>query len=86
MSCCATYSVATPSVGHGGLDAVAALGLVALQMIGAGAAGETAAQLTEVLHLPEGARPRLPAFGQTNLKVSNTAWAQHGLKIKPGSR
>jgi serpin B len=57
---------------------------LALQMIGAGAAGATAAEITKVLHLPDGVRPRLPAFGQTDLKVSNTAWAQQGLELKPG--
>jgi serpin B len=56
---------------------------LALQMIGAGAAGETAAQITKVLHLPDGVRPRLPAFGQTDLKVSNTAWTQQGFDLKP---
>lgn len=59
---------------------------VALQMIGAGAAGETAAEMTAVLHLPDGVVPRLPAFDQTNLKVSNTAWAQRGLVLKPDYR
>src|SRR5688500_18604619 len=39
----------------------------ALQMVGAGAAGETAAQINKVLHLPEGVRPRLPAVDQTDL-------------------
>jgi serpin B len=57
---------------------------VAMQMVGAGAAGETAAQINKVLHLPEGVRPQLPAVDQTDLKVSNTAWTQRGLKIKPG--
>jgi serpin B len=57
-----------------------------LQMVGAGAAGETAAQITKVLHLPAGARPRLPAFDHTDLRVSNTAWAQRGLELKPGYR
>jgi serpin B len=55
-----------------------------LQMVGAGAGGETAAQINKVLHLPEGVRPRLPAVDQTDLKVSNTAWTQQGLKVKPG--
>jgi serpin B len=59
---------------------------LALQMIGAGAAGETAAQMTKVLHLPDGVRPRLPEFGQTDLKVSNTVWAQQGLELKPAYR
>jgi serpin B len=59
---------------------------LALQMIGAGAAGETAAQITKVLHLPEGERPPLPALDQTNLKVSNTAWTQRGLELKPDYR
>ena len=59
---------------------------LALQMIGAGAAGETAAQLTKVLRLPEGVRPRVPDVDQTDLKVSNTAWAQEGLELKPGYR
>ncbi|MBB4905123.1 serpin family protein [Actinophytocola algeriensis] len=59
---------------------------LALQMIGAGAAGETAAQMAKVLHLPDGARAQLPAFDQTDLKVSNTAWAQQGLELKPGYR
>jgi len=59
---------------------------LALQMIGAGAAGETAAQITKVLHLPDGVRPRLPAFDQTDLKVSNTAWTQRGLELKPDYR
>lgn len=59
---------------------------LALQMIGAGAAGETAAQITKVLHLPEGERPQLPALDQTNLKVSNTAWTQRGLELKPDYR
>jgi len=57
---------------------------LALQMTGAGAAGATAAEITKVLHLPDGAPPRMPAFGQTDLKVSNTAWAQRGLELKPG--
>jgi serpin B len=57
---------------------------VALQMVGTGAAGETAEQINKVLHLPEGVRPRSPAVDQTDLKVSNTAWTQRGLKIKPG--
>lgn len=59
---------------------------LALQMIGAGAAGETAAQISKVLHLPEGERPQLPALDQTNLKVSNTAWTQRGLELKPDYR
>jgi serpin B len=57
-----------------------------LQLVGAGAAGETAAQITKVLHLPDGARPRVPAFDRTDLTVSNTAWAQRGLELKPGYR
>lgn len=56
---------------------------VALQMIAAGAEGETAAQMAKVLHLPDGVTPRLPAFDRTDLKVSNTAWAQRGLTLKP---
>lgn len=59
---------------------------VALQMVGAGAAGRTAAQITKVLHLPAGVTPRLPAFDQTDLKVSNTAWVQRGLDLKPAYR
>jgi serpin B len=59
---------------------------LALQMVGAGAAGETAAEITRVLHLPDGVRPRLPDFGQTDLKVSNTAWTQQGLELKRGYR
>lgn len=59
---------------------------VALQMIGAGAKGETAAQITKVLHLPAGVRPRLPDFDKTDLKVSNTAWTQRGLTLKPAYR
>jgi serpin B len=57
-----------------------------LQMIGAGAAGETAAQIVKVQHLPDGTRPRLPDFGQANLKVSDTAWTQRGLELNPGYR
>lgn len=57
---------------------------LALQMVGAGAAGETAAQINKVLHLPEGVRPRMPAFDLTDLKVANTVWAQQGLGLKPG--
>ncbi|MFC0111110.1 serpin family protein [Kibdelosporangium aridum] len=57
---------------------------LALQMVGAGAAGETAAQINKVLHLPEGVRPRMPAFDLTDLKVANTVWAQQGLALKPG--
>nr|AGS49290.1 serine protease inhibitor (serpin family) [uncultured bacterium esnapd2] len=56
---------------------------LALQMAAAGAAGETAAQMTKVLRLPEGVRPALPAFDQTDLKLSNTAWVQQGLTLKP---
>jgi len=56
---------------------------LALRMIGAGAAGETAAQISKVLHLPEGTLPRLPALDQTYLKVVNTAWVQRGLALKP---
>lgn len=56
---------------------------LALQMIGAGAAGETAAQIRKVLHLPEGVQPRLPAFDKTDLKVSNSAWVQEGLGLEP---
>ncbi|WP_173128445.1 serpin family protein [Kibdelosporangium persicum] len=56
---------------------------LALQMAAAGAAGETAAQMTKVLHLPQGVRPALPAFDQTDLKLSNTAWVQQGLTLKP---
>jgi serpin B len=59
---------------------------LALQMIAAGAAGETAAQITKVLHLPDGARPQVPTFDQTNLKVSNTTWTQKGLELKPAYR
>lgn len=57
-----------------------------LRMIGAGAAGETAAQIEKVLHVTAGSRPRLPAFDQTDLKMSNTAWAQKGLRLKPDYR
>lgn len=57
-----------------------------LRMIGAGAAGETAAQIEKVLHVPAGTSPQLPAFDQTDLKVSNTAWAQDGLELKPDYR
>ena len=59
---------------------------LALQMVGAGAAGETAAQIRSVLHLPEGVTPRQPAFDTTDLKVSNTVWAQEGLTLKPTYR
>jgi serpin B len=59
---------------------------LALQMIGAGAAGETATQIAKVLHLPEGAWTQPPALDQTNLKVSNTAWTQRGLELKPDYR
>ncbi|RSM84739.1 serpin family protein [Kibdelosporangium aridum] len=57
---------------------------LALQMVGAGASGETAAQMKKVLHLPEGVQPRMPAFDLTDLKVANTVWAQQGLVLKPG--
>lgn len=53
---------------------------VALQLVGAGAVGQTAAQIDEVLHLPVGSRPRLPAFA---VRMSNTAWAQDGLRLEP---
>jgi serpin B len=56
---------------------------LALQMVGAGAAGRTATQIRDVLHLPDGVTPRLPAFDRDALKVSNTAWAQRGLTLKP---
>ena len=56
---------------------------LALQMIGAGARGETAAEIAKVLHLPSGAVPRMPAFDRTNLKMSNTAWTQEGLTLEP---
>lgn len=59
---------------------------LALQMIGAGAAGETATQMTNVLRLPAGVQPRLPDFDQTDLKLSNTAWTQQGLQLKPAYR
>lgn len=59
---------------------------VALQMIAAGAAGPTAEEMTRVLHLPAGVRTRLPAFDRTDLKVSDTAWTQRGLDLKPGYR
>jgi serpin B len=59
---------------------------LALQMILAGAGGETAAQMTKVLRLPDGVRPQLPEFGQTDLKVSNTVWTQQGLALKPDYR
>ncbi len=54
-----------------------------LQMIGAGAAGTTADEIRKVLHLPDGVQPRLPTFDQEALKVSNAAWAQRGLALKP---
>ncbi len=54
-----------------------------LQMIGAGAAGTTADQIRAVLHLPDGVTPQLPAFDQEALQVSNAAWAQRGLDLKP---
>jgi serpin B len=57
---------------------------LALQMIAAGAAGETAAQMAAVLHLPAGTRP--PTVDQTALTVSTTAWTQRGLALKPGYR
>ena len=56
---------------------------LALQMVGAGAGGRTAAEIAKVLHLPAGVPPRVPAFDQTDLKVSNTAWTQQGLALKP---
>lgn len=56
---------------------------LALQLVGAGAAGRTATQIRDVLHLPDGVTPRLPAFDRDALKVSNTAWAQRGLALKP---
>ncbi|ALG08649.1 hypothetical protein AOZ06_18540 [Kibdelosporangium phytohabitans] len=59
---------------------------LALQMVAAGAVGETAAQMNKVLRLPEGVRPRLPAFDQTDLKISNTVWTQRGLTLKPAYR
>ncbi|GAB1510182.1 serpin family protein [Actinophytocola sp. KF-1] len=57
-----------------------------LQMIGAGAAGTTADQMRAVLHLPAGVRPRLPEFDGDALRVSNAAWAQRGLDLKPAFR
>jgi serpin B len=57
---------------------------LALQLVGAGAAGDTAAQINKVLHLPDGVRPALPAFDQTDLKPANTAWVQQGLTLKAG--
>jgi serpin B len=54
-----------------------------LQMIGTGAAGTTADEIRKVLHLPVGVQPRLPAFDQEALEVSNAAWAQRGLELKP---
>jgi serpin B len=59
---------------------------IALRMIGAGARGETAAQIAKVLHLPGGVQPRMPAVDQTGLTVSTTAWAQEGLALKPAYR
>ncbi|MGB3439268.1 MAG: serpin family protein [Actinophytocola sp.] len=59
---------------------------IALRMAGAGAAGETLAQMRKVLHLSGGAQPGLPAFDQTDLKVSNTAWVQEGMALKPAYR
>lgn len=56
---------------------------LALQMVGAGAAGETAAQINKVLHLPEGVQPRMPAFDLTDLKVNNIVWAQQGMAVEP---
>lgn len=56
---------------------------LALQMVGAGAAGRTATQIRDVLRLPDGVTPRLPAFDGDALSVSNTAWAQRGLTVKP---
>lgn len=56
---------------------------LAVQMVGAGAAGRTATQIRDVLHLPDGVTPRLPAFDRDALKVSNTAWTQRGLTLKP---
>nr|CEL20056.1 Serine protease inhibitor (serpin family) [Kibdelosporangium sp. MJ126-NF4]CTQ97280.1 Serine protease inhibitor (serpin family) [Kibdelosporangium sp. MJ126-NF4] len=57
-----------------------------VQMAAAGAVGDTATQMTKVLHLPDGARPRLPAFDQTDMKIANTAWTQRGLNVKPAYR
>ena len=59
---------------------------IALQLVGAGAKGETAAQIRKVLRLPDDSLPPLPAFDQTDLKVSNTAWAQRGLELESDYR
>ena len=59
---------------------------IALQLVGAGAQGETAAQIRKVLRLPDDSLPPLPAFDQTDLKVSNTAWAQQGLELRSDYR
>ncbi len=57
-----------------------------LEMVGVGAEGETAAQMRKVLHLPDGVQPRAPTFDRTDLKMSNTVWAQRGLTLVPGYR
>lgn len=56
----------------------------ALQMVGAGAKGDTAAQIRKVLRLSGDAPLASPVSGHEDLKVSNTAWIQRGLGIKPG--
>jgi serpin B len=60
---------------------------ILLQMVAAGAAGKTAQEMAQVLHLPDGAvvhaQELLRAFGTADLKVSTMAWAQQGLRIKP---
>ncbi|MGY6650586.1 serpin family protein [Amycolatopsis sp. TRM77291] len=58
----------------------------ALQMVGAGAMGDTAAQIRKVLRLPGDGPLVPPVTGHEDLKVSNTAWIQRGLRIKPGYR
>ncbi|WP_158633180.1 serpin family protein [Amycolatopsis sp. WAC 04182] len=58
----------------------------ALQMAGEGAKGETAAQIRKVLRLPGDGPLVPPVAGHEDLKVSNTAWIQRGLGIKPGYR
>lgn len=65
---------------------------VALQMVGAGARGATAAQLANVLHLPGGAgsaaaaaagQARLATTSHDTLQISTTVWAQRGMPVEP---
>jgi serine protease inhibitor len=58
----------------------------ALRMVGAGARGETAAQIERVLHLPAGAPPELPAVDQTDVRMANTSWTRRGLTLRPDYR